>query len=50
MKIFNISEFKRIEIEFNEIFCFLKEKNMVATKVEDLGWFIYLVNLDISEN
>ena len=23
---------------------------MVSTKVEDLGWFIYLVSLDISEN
>ncbi|EAR88235.1 hypothetical protein TTHERM_00023940 (macronuclear) [Tetrahymena thermophila SB210] len=28
----------------------LSKKNMVQTKVEDLGWFIYLVDLDISEN
>lgn len=30
--------------------CSNLEKNMVQTKVEDLGWFIYLVEIDVSEN
>lgn len=31
-------------------FFLLLEKNFVETKVEDLGWFIYLSELDVSEN